>query len=58
MYLLKRSALLAGLVAAILTSSEADLLEEVDDGVPLQLPPPGPGVGVHVVALATAVQVV
>ena len=42
----------------ILTASEADLLEEVDDGVLLELLPPRPRVGVDVVAQAAAVEVI
>ena len=42
----------------ILTSSEAYLLKEVDDGVLLELLPPRPRVGVDVVAQAAAVEVI
>ena len=42
----------------ILTSSEADLLKEVDDGVLLELLPPRPRVRVDVVAQAAAVEVI
>ena len=41
-----------------LTSSEADLLKEVDDGVLLELLPPRPRVRVDVVAQAAAVEVI
>ena len=48
----------SGSLRVILTASEADLLEEVDDGVLLELLPPRPRVGVDVVAQAAAVEVI
>ena len=48
----------SGTLRVILTASEADLLEEVDDGVLLELLPPRPRVGVDVVAQAAAVEVI
>ena len=48
----------SGPLRVILTASEADLLEEVDDGVLLELLPPRPRIGVDVVAQAAAVEVI